>query len=115
VDPNEYPWKGEKTMNEKFNLEILNRPDLFYQLINNMTDLVFLTKVNRDKTLSYVLLNKPAKDLYGLTNESYGKPIEKVLPKDAYDVVKSKYDEAMEKKKPIKYEDMVNVLHLPQY
>lgn len=115
VDPYEYPWKGEKVMNEKFNLEILNRPDLFYQLINNMTDLVFLTKVNHDKTLSYVLLNKPAKDLYGLTNESYGKPIEKVLPKDAYDVVKSKYDEAMEKKKPIKYEDMVNVSHLPKY
>ncbi|MFJ5758470.1 diguanylate cyclase [Neobacillus sp. NPDC093182] len=101
-------------MVEKYSLEILNRPDLFYQLINNMTDLVFLTKVNPDKSLSYVVLNKPAKDLYGLTNESFGKPIEEVLPKNAYHIVKTKYEEAMEKKKPIKYEDMVTVSHLPQ-
>ena len=101
-------------MGEKYSLEILNRPDLFYQLINNMTDLVFLTKVNPDKSLSYVILNKPAKDLYGLTNESFGKPIQKVLPTNAYHIVKSKYEEAMEKKKPIKYEDMVTVSHHPQ-
>jgi hypothetical protein len=81
-------------MVEKYSLEILNRPDLFYQLINNMTDLVFLTKVNRDKSLSYVILNKPAKDLYGLTNESFGKPIQEVLPKNAYQIVRSKYEEA---------------------
>lgn len=46
---------------EKYSLEILNRPDLFYQLINNMTDLVFLTKVNPDKSLSYVVLINPLK------------------------------------------------------
>jgi diguanylate cyclase (GGDEF)-like protein/PAS domain S-box-containing protein len=101
-------------MVEIYSSEILNRPDLFYQLINNMTDLVFLTKVNRDKSLSYVVLNTPAKDLYGLTNESFGRPIEDVLPKNAYHIVKSKYEEAMEKKKPIKYEDMVTVSNLPQ-
>jgi hypothetical protein len=87
-----------KIMVEIYSSEILNRPDLFYQLINNMTDLVFLTKVNRDKSLSYVVLNTPAKDLYGLTNESFGRPIEDVLPKNAYHIVKSKYEEAMEKK-----------------
>lgn len=96
-------------MVEDYSLEILKRPDLFYQLINNMTDLVFLTKVNSDKSLSYVVLNKPAKDLYGLTSESYGKRIEEVLPKKAYEIVKGKYEEAMELKKPIKYEDMVMV------
>jgi diguanylate cyclase (GGDEF)-like protein/PAS domain S-box-containing protein len=101
-------------MVEKYSLEILNRPDLFYQLINNMTDLVFLTKVHRDQSLSYVILNKPAKDLYGLTNESFGKPIKEVLPTNAYHIVKSKYQEAMEKKKPIKYEDMVTVSHPSQ-
>ena len=56
-------------MIEKFNLEMLNRLDLFFQLFNNITDLVFLAKVNSDKSFSYVLLNKPAKDIYGLTNE----------------------------------------------
>jgi diguanylate cyclase (GGDEF)-like protein/PAS domain S-box-containing protein len=101
-------------MVEKINLEIINRPDLFYQLINNMTDLVYLTKVNRDKSLSYVVLNKPAKDLYGLTNEAFGKPIQEVLPKNAYQIFKSKYEEAMEKRKPIKYEDMVSVSSLSQ-
>jgi diguanylate cyclase (GGDEF)-like protein/PAS domain S-box-containing protein len=101
-------------MVEKYSLEILNRPDLFYQLINNMTDLVFLTKVNHDKSLSYVILNKPAKDLYGLTNESFGRPIEEVLPSNAYHIIKRKYEEAIEKKEPIKYEDMVSVSPLPQ-
>jgi diguanylate cyclase (GGDEF)-like protein/PAS domain S-box-containing protein len=101
-------------MVEKYSLEILNRPDLFYQLINNMTDLVFLTKVNPDRSLSYVILNKPAKDLYGLTNECFGKRIEEVLPKNAYQIIKGKYEEAMEKKKPIKYEDMVRISPLPQ-
>jgi diguanylate cyclase (GGDEF)-like protein/PAS domain S-box-containing protein len=101
-------------MVEKYSLEILNRPDLFYQLINNMTDLVFLTKVNQDKSLSYVILNKPAKDLYGLTNESFGRPIEEVLPSNAYQIIKRKYEEAIEKKKPIKYEDMVIVSPLLQ-
>jgi diguanylate cyclase (GGDEF)-like protein/PAS domain S-box-containing protein len=101
-------------MVEKYSLEILNRPDLFYQLINNMTDLVYLTKVNSDKTFSYVLLNKPAKDLYGLTNESFGKPLDEVLPKNAYHIIKRKYEEAMEKKKAIKYEDVVSVSPLPQ-
>ncbi|WHZ04248.1 diguanylate cyclase [Neobacillus sp. YX16] len=101
-------------MVEKYSLEILNRPDLFYQLINNMTDLVFLTKVNQDKSLSYVILNKPAKDLYGLTNESFGRPIEEVLPSNAYHIIKRKYEEAIEKKQPIKYEDMVIVSPLLQ-
>lgn len=101
--------KGFSLMVEKFNLEMLNRLDLFFQLFNNMTDLVYLTKVNSDKTFSYVLLNKPAKDLYGLTNESFGKPIEVVLPINAYQIIKGKYEEAMEKKKPIVYEDRVSV------
>lgn len=104
--------EGQKIMVEKYSLEILNRPDLFYQLINNMTDLVFLTKVNPDKSLSYVVLNKPAKDLYGLTNESFGKVIQEVLPENAYRIVKNKYEEAMRGKMPIKYEDMVSVSNL---
>ncbi|MEH7179567.1 diguanylate cyclase domain-containing protein [Neobacillus vireti] len=101
-------------MYEITNLEILNSHNLFFQLFNNMTDLVFLTKVNSDKSFSYVLLNKPAKDLYGLTNESFGKPIEEVLPEKAYLIIKEKYREAMEKKKPIIYEDQVKISTLPQ-
>jgi diguanylate cyclase (GGDEF)-like protein/PAS domain S-box-containing protein len=101
--------KGFSPMVEKFDIEMLNRLDLFFQLFNNMTDLVYLTKVNSDKTFSYVLLNKPAKDLYGLTNECFGKRIEEVLPKDAYQIIKGKYEEAMEKKQPIVYEDQVTV------
>ncbi|MEH7114107.1 PAS domain-containing protein [Neobacillus niacini] len=101
-------------MIEKFNLEMLNRLDLFFQLFNNMTDLVFLAKVNSDKSFSYVLLNKPAKDIYGLTNESFGKPIKEVLPENSYRIIKSKYQEAIEKRKPIIYEDMINVSTPPQ-
>jgi PAS domain S-box-containing protein len=101
-------------MDEKLDLEMLNRLDLFFKLFSNMTDLVYLTKVNSDKTFSYVLLNKPAKDIYGLTNDSFGKPLQEVLPNNAYQIIKEKYEEAMEKKIPIVYEDRVMVSHLPQ-
>jgi diguanylate cyclase (GGDEF)-like protein/PAS domain S-box-containing protein len=96
-------------MVDKFNLEKLNRLDLFFQLFNNMNDLVFLTKVESNQKFSYVLVNKPAKELYGFTDESFGKPLDEVLPKNAYDIVKSKYLEVMEKKVPIVYEDKVIV------
>jgi diguanylate cyclase (GGDEF)-like protein/PAS domain S-box-containing protein len=100
--------KGDSYMIEKFNLEILNRIDLFFQLFNNMTDLVFLTKVENG-TYSYVLANKPAMALVGISDEAFGKPINEVLPKKAYQLIESKYKEAMEKKKPIKYEDKITV------
>lgn len=105
--------KGARYMIEKSKLETLNSLDLFLELFNNMTDLVFLTKVNSDQSFSYILLNKPAKDLYGLTNESFGKPIEELLPKSAYQTIKRKYQEAMDRKKPIVYEDKVSGSYFP--
>ena len=104
--------KGDRYMIEKFNLEILTSVDLFLQLFNNMTDLVFLTKVDNG-TFSYVLANKQAKVLIGINEEYYGKPINEVLPEKAYRLIERKYKEAMEKKKPIKYEDKIIVPPLP--
>nr|WP_263323108.1 PAS domain-containing protein [Neobacillus sp. Marseille-Q6967] len=96
-------------MTDKSNLEILNRIDLFFELFNNMRDLVFLTKVDSAENFSYVLANRPAKDLCGLTDESFGKPLNEVLPQKAYELIKSKYKDAMRKKEPITYEDQLIV------
>ena len=61
-------------MGDHYNLEVLHNIDLFFQLFNNMSDLVYLTKVDNDDKFSYVLANKPAMEFSGLTAESFGNP-----------------------------------------
>jgi diguanylate cyclase (GGDEF)-like protein/PAS domain S-box-containing protein len=94
-------------MTEKFNINELNRMDLFFELFSNMSDLVFLTKVMNDNIFSYVLANKPGKDLWGLVESDFGKPMNEVLPPEAYKVIEEKYREAIVKKEPITYEDKI--------
>jgi diguanylate cyclase (GGDEF)-like protein/PAS domain S-box-containing protein len=86
-------------MADTFNLDNY----LFFKLFNNMSDLVFLTQVEDGDKFSYVLANKPAKDLWGLTEESFGKRIEEVLPEEVFRVVESVYKEAVRQKEPITY------------
>ena len=94
-------------MTEKFNINELNRMDLFFELFNNITDLVFLTKVMNDNSFSYVLANKPGKELWGLVESDFGKPMHEVLPYEAYKVIEEKYKETMEKKEPITYDERI--------
>lgn len=80
---------------DKYNLEELNKIDLFFQLFNDMSDLVYLTKVEKDGQFSYVLANKPAKIFSGLTDQSFGKPIGEVLPEEAFRIIDTKYKQTI--------------------
>ncbi|WP_160725418.1 sensor domain-containing protein [Bacillus sp. USDA818B3_A] len=86
------------------NLDFLNK-DLFFKLFNNMSDLVYLTKVRDDSQFTYVLANEPAKKFSRITSEAYGKPVSEVLPPEVYQVIKDKYFQVLSTKKPVKYED----------
>ncbi|MCM3443396.1 PAS domain S-box protein [Metabacillus halosaccharovorans] len=90
-----------------FKIEALNHIDLFFNIFNNMSDMVFLTEVINEDQFHYVLANDSAKKRIGLTNESFGKNIRDVLPAEVFDVVYSEYIEAVAKKKPITYEDKI--------
>lgn len=98
--------KGDNiSMIDKINLETINRMDLFFQLFSNMRDLVFLTEIDHEGTFRYVLANQPAMGLLGLTEDSFGKPINQVLPESAFELIQTNYYEAMERKEPVTYED----------
>ncbi|WP_179301774.1 PAS domain-containing protein [Neobacillus jeddahensis] len=88
-----------------YNLEVLNKIALFFQLFNNMSDLVYLTKVDEDRQFSYILANEPATKFSGLTTQSFGKPLSKVLPLGVYKKIEAKYLLALTTKEPITYED----------
>jgi diguanylate cyclase (GGDEF)-like protein/PAS domain S-box-containing protein len=94
-------------MGDQYNIEVLNKIELFFQLFNDMSDLVYLTKVENDNKLSYVLANKPAMKFSGLTSESFGKSINEVLPIEASQIIETKYREAIALKEPITYEDKI--------
>jgi diguanylate cyclase (GGDEF)-like protein/PAS domain S-box-containing protein len=103
-------------MTDKFNINELNRMDLFFELFNNINDLVFLTKVINEHRFSYVLANSPGMELWGLSESAFGKPMDEVLPNEAYRIIEAKYNEAMDKKQPITYEDKImlpeSLIHL---
>jgi diguanylate cyclase (GGDEF)-like protein/PAS domain S-box-containing protein len=91
------------------NIEVLNNINLFFKFFNEMSDLVYLTKVEKGKKFRYVLANEPAMKLFGLTVDSFGKTINELLPHDVFQLIESKYEEAIAKKEPITYEDKVEV------
>lgn len=96
-------------MQDLFKIKELNENNLFFKLFNDMSDLVYLTKVGKDNTLSYELANEPAMKLTGLTMDSYGRPLQEVLPENLYKLIEGKYHEAMTKGEPITYEDKVEM------
>jgi len=94
---------------DKNNLESLIKIDLFFQLFNGMSDLVYLTKVGKDGQFSYVLANEPAQYFSGLTSKSFGKPLEEVLPEEVFHIIEEKYKQAITTKATITYEDRIVV------
>lgn len=94
---------------DKYNLEVLNKIDLFFKLFNNMSDLVYLTKVGNNGRFSYVLANEPAQFFSGLTANSFDKPLEEVLPEEVFKIIEVKYKLAIAMREPITYEDKIVV------
>jgi diguanylate cyclase (GGDEF)-like protein/PAS domain S-box-containing protein len=87
----------------------LNRNNLLLKMFNEMSDLVYLTKVGNNNTFSYELANEPAMKFSGLTAESFRKPLQEILPEGVCKVIEAKYHEAMKKREPITYEDKMEV------
>ncbi|MBO0959001.1 diguanylate cyclase [Neobacillus sp. MM2021_6] len=87
----------------------LNKNNLLLKLFNDMSDLVYLTKVGDNNTLSYELANVPAMEFSGLTAESFGKPLNEVVTEKVYKVIEAKYREAMIKGEPITYEQQMKL------
>jgi diguanylate cyclase (GGDEF)-like protein/PAS domain S-box-containing protein len=94
---------------DKYNLEVLNKIDLFFKLFNNMSDLVYLTKVENNGRFSYVVANEPAQFFSGLTANSFDKPLEEVLPEEVFKIIEVKYKQAIAVREPITYEDKIVV------
>ncbi len=94
-----------------FNNEVLKNIDLFFNIFDNMSDMVFLTEVINGDQFRYVLANESAKKMVGLKNDSFGKNIHEVLPEEAFKRIYIKYREAMVKKEPLTYEEKMVIPH----
>jgi diguanylate cyclase (GGDEF)-like protein/PAS domain S-box-containing protein len=87
----------------------LKHMELFFQVFNKMSDMVFLTEFVKEKEFRYVIANEPAKKFVGLTDESFGKTIREIMPEEAYKLIEVQYIKAITKKEPIIYEEKVQV------
>ncbi|WP_251551985.1 hypothetical protein [Neobacillus muris] len=97
-------------MNEIYNIKELNQIDLFFGLFNSISDLVYLTKVEKGNELRYVLANKPARELWGAADEDlFGEPLKKIMAQEIYKTVEVNYFKAIKKKEPITYVEKVPV------
>ncbi|WP_042454930.1 sensor domain-containing diguanylate cyclase [Neobacillus dielmonensis] len=95
-------------MTNRIKFEGLNQLDIFLKLFNMISDLVFLTKVENHH-FSYVLANKPAKQLWDLDDNMFGTPLSELLPSYIYHTIEANYQEVLNKKQPVTYVDKVSV------
>ncbi|NLK98348.1 MAG: diguanylate cyclase [Epulopiscium sp.] len=85
--------------------EIFNRVDWFLNVFNNISDFVFLMKVNGDEDFRYLFMNESAKSFTGLTDEAIGRTVHEMMPKNVADLIVQQYKYAIEQKQCITYED----------
>lgn len=83
--------------------------ELFYQIFNSMSDMVFLINVDQLNQYRYVFINEAANEKIGLTVDAFGKLIRECLPEEVFSNIQVKYDEAIYNKKPVTYEEKVEI------
>ncbi|MFL8936271.1 diguanylate cyclase domain-containing protein [Rossellomorea oryzaecorticis] len=86
-------------------LEVITNIDLFLKFFNNISDLVYLSKVKVDGSYEYMFANDPAKNFTGLTNEDFGRGMTEVLDEHTAQLVITKYDEAVRLGSSLTYEE----------
>jgi diguanylate cyclase (GGDEF)-like protein/PAS domain S-box-containing protein len=86
-------------------LEVITNIDLFLKFFNNISDLVYLSKVKEDGSYEYMFANDPAKNFTGLTNEDFGRGMTEVLDEHTAQLVITKYDEAVRLGSSLTYEE----------
>lgn len=94
---------------DNFNIELFKKFDIFIKIFNSISDMVYITKVEEDGHFSYLLANDAAKRFIGLTEESFGKRLVEVMPKNAAQIISKKYQQAIEMKNEISYEEKMIV------
>jgi diguanylate cyclase (GGDEF)-like protein/PAS domain S-box-containing protein len=86
-------------------LEVITNIDLFLKFFNNISDLVYLSKVKEDGSYEYMFANDPAKNFTGLTNKDFGMGMTEVLDEHTAQLVITKYDEAVRLGGSLTYEE----------
>ncbi|MEG9295802.1 diguanylate cyclase [Mangrovibacillus sp. Mu-81] len=86
-------------------LEVITNIDLFLKFFNNISDLVYLSKVKVDGSYQYMFANDPAKTFTGLKNEDFGGDLSDVLDEHTAKLAITKYDEAIQQGGPLTYEE----------
>ncbi|WP_010282869.1 sensor domain-containing protein [Bacillus timonensis] len=80
---------------------------IFEIILKHIKDLIYVMKVEENKTFSYVFLNEEAKGHARLTNNSLGKTLHDVLPPETADHLHEQYISVLEKREPVSFQDIV--------
>lgn len=91
------------------NSELLtvNYIKLFFQIFNDMSDMVFLSKVEDSGDFTYIIINDTAIKYLGINSDYSGQSIKKVIPDDRWKLIYEKYTEAIEKNEPLTYTEKI--------
>ncbi len=90
-------------------MELFNNIDLFLKIFNNVSDMVYPTKVEGKGHYSYILANESGRKFVGLTEDSFGKRLEEILPRDTAELIIHKYDVCIRRKGTIAYEERMKI------
>jgi diguanylate cyclase (GGDEF)-like protein/PAS domain S-box-containing protein len=85
-------------------MEVMNNIELFIEFFNNISDLVYLSKVREDGTFEYMLVNDSAKMFSGIKEDYIGRTVEEVLDEETAGFVIRKYKKAIEQQGSYSYE-----------
>jgi len=90
------------------NGSILNSFGLFFQIFENIPDMVYLVRRDEKGDYQYQFVNQAATKLSGIPAfEYYGESISKFLPDQSVQLIKEKYQEAIDKKTTLVYEETI--------
>ena len=79
-------------------------------LLDRVSDLVFLARVDGHDQYSLADVNQAYLDLVGLPKETLlAMRMDQLVPPDGLEFIKARYREALEKREPIRYEENVTL------
>lgn len=87
------------------NSENINQLNPLFQVFANISDLVFIMTVDEEGLYRYIFVNEPGKRHLGSPVEVVGKSIEQVMPSGVASRIIEQYDNAVQNKMSITYED----------
>ncbi|NRD76831.1 diguanylate cyclase [Bacillus sp. BRMEA1] len=86
-------------------LDIIQHIDSFFEVFDNISDLVYIMRVDEAGRFRYLFVNEPAKRMAKLEDGAIGKTIEEVMPKESAEIINAQYHNAIKLKEYVTYED----------